>query len=248
MRFKLTIEYDGTNLCGWQKQNNQDSVQVRLEKAIFELTKEKVETIASGRTDAGVHALGQVVHFDLPTNIALNFDEYKLRKGINHFLKNQQVSVISIEKVNEDFHARFSAKKRFYRYIILNRPSPPVIDQNRVWHVANKLDLENIIKGAKYFEGKHDFTSFRASECQAQNPVKTIDEIKISKDGDRLYIDVSALSFLHHMIRNISGTLKEVGEGKRNPEDIKKIIEAKNRSEAGMTAPACGLYFVKVAY
>ncbi len=247
-RYKIIVEYDGTELVGWQKQPGQRSVQGVLEEAIFKLTQEAVTLTASGRTDAGVHSYGQAVSFDL----VKEFDTHSLRQGINFYMVEQPVSVLEAEKVVDDFSARFSARKRYYRYVILNRPSPTVIDRNRAWHIINPLNIDAMRQGAKHLEGKHDFSSFRASECQSKNPVKTLDPIHISEHyfefGNYIYIDVSALSFLHHMVRNITGTLVNVGMGKTAPDDIKSILEAKDRKAAGPTAPACGLYFIGVDY
>lgn len=247
-RYKITVEYDGTELVGWQKQQGQNSVQGILEDAIFALSQERVETVAAGRTDAGVHAFGQVVSFDLNKK----FDMYNLRQGINFHMQNTPVVVAAAEEVHADFSARFDAKMRHYKYVILNRPSLPVIDRNRVWHIPGELDVDEMDAAAGYFIGNHDFTSFRASECQAKNPVKTIDNISIDVQdmdfGSYIYIDISAISFLHHMVRNMVGTLVDVGMGKRKPEDIEKIIAAKDRTKAGPTAPASGLFFMKVDY
>jgi tRNA pseudouridine38-40 synthase len=241
-RYKITIEYEGTDLVGWQKQPGQNSVQQILEDAIFGLSQERVETVASGRTDAGVHALGQVVSFDMVKQIE------NLRQGINFHMQNKPVVVVAAEKVSDDFNARFSAKKRYYRYTILNRSSVPVIDKNRVWHIAQPLDIRLMKKAAKHLKGNHDFTSFRASECQAKSPVKTLDKIKIERDGDYVHMYFSALSFLHHMVRNMAGTLAQVGYGKIAPDEVKNILAAKDRTKAGVQAPACGLYFIKVDY
>lgn len=243
-RYKLIIEYDGTDLCGWQRQNDMPTVQGNLEQAIESMTGEKIEVVASGRTDAGVHAIAQVVHFDIDKEYEL----HKIEGGLNHYLTEKQVSVISAHKVSEEFHARFSAIKRYYRYIILNRKAPTVLKKNRVWHVIQPLDIKKMQEAAEYLLGNHDFSSFRASECQSETPVKTLDSIDISVSDEEIYFDISARSFLHHMCRNIVGTLKEVGEGRIAPSDIKKIIEDKDRSSAGITAPAYGLYFMKVDY
>ena len=243
-KYKITIEYDGTNLVGWQKQPNQASIQSILEDAIFYLSQEHVDLTAAGRTDAGVHALGQVAHFELKKD----FTENNIRQGINFHIKNKSVAVVAVEKVLADFSARFSAKKRYYKYAILNRSSVPALDRNRVWHVPQELDINAMKKAAKYFKGNHDFTSFRATECQAKSPVKTLDKIKIEQVGEYIYLYFSAKSFLHHMVRNMTGTLVEVGLGRKNPKDIPQILKAKDRAKAGQTAPACGLYFVKVDY
>lgn len=247
-KYKLTLEYDGTDLVGWQKQVDQNSVQGILEDAIFGLSQERVETVAAGRTDAGVHALGQVVSFD----INKKFDMYSLRHGINFHMQNKPVVVLNAEEASEDFSARFSATKRYYRYVILNRPSMPIIDKNRVWQISQPLDIDKMEEAAEHLIGHHDFSSFRASECQAKNPVRTLDDIFIEEHefefGRYIYIDFTALSYLHHMVRNIVGTLADVGLGKTIPEAIPDILKAKDRTKAGPTAPATGLFFTGVDY
>lgn len=243
-RYKLTIEYDGTGLVGWQKQENGPSVQQFLEEAIEALTQERIETVGSGRTDAGVHALGQVVHFDLEKN----FEEHNIRDGLNHHLKKNNISVISAEIVDGEFHARFDAKKRKYLYRILPRKSPPALRKGKVWHVYQPIDIQAMEEASKCLIGKHDFTSFRATVCQAKSPVKTLDKIEIEQKDDEIHVTVEARSFLHHMVRNIVGTLVQVGIGKWQPDDVKKALEAKDRSAAGLNAPAEGLYFVEVKY
>ena len=251
-RYKVTIEYDGTGLVGYQKQPNQISVQSIVEEAIYGLSQERVNIVAAGRTDAGVHAYGQVIHFDLDKE----FDENNITNGINFHMQEKPVAALKTEIVDEDFHARFLATKRHYIYKILNRQTPTILEKNRVWQMPYNVDFEAMKKAAKYLEGNHDFSSFRASECQARTPVKTIDEIRLEYvegdaargEGDYIYLHVSALSFLHHMVRNITGTLVDVGKGKIKAEDIPKIIEAKDRTKAGQMAPASGLYLVKVDY
>ena len=243
-RYKLTIEYDGTGLVGWQRQENGLSVQQCLEEAFEKFLQEKVVTTAAGRTDAGVHALGQVVHVD----IKKQYDLKKISGALNFHLKGKNITVVEVKKVSGKFNARHSAKKRTYLYRILNRRSPPALRKDNVWHVPVKLDVAKMKKAAKYLEGKHDFTSFRASVCQAKSPVKTIDKITVQKKGDEIHITVIAKSFLHHMVRNIVGTLQMVGNGKWQPHDVKKALEARDRNAAGPTAPAHGLYFVSVKY
>lgn len=243
-RYKLVIEYLGSGFVGWQKQKNCISVQEVIENAIYSFTNEKVALYAAGRTDAGVHAKGQVAHvaFEKET------DNIRFIKAINHFVRPHKVSIISCEQVEDSFHARFSATKRHYEYIILNRGSPSAIDENRIWHVYAPLDLSKMREAALFLVGHHDFSSFRAKECQAHSPMKTLDKLNILKEGDYIKFQLSALSFLHHMVRNIVGTLKLVGEGKMSPQYVKHILDAKNRSVAGVTAPADGLYFMKVDY
>lgn len=243
-RYKITIEYDGADFCGWQKQETQISVQSVIEEAIKKFSGEEAEVFASGRTDSGVHALGQVAHFDL----SKEFPQDKVREAINFHLRPKPVVVIDAEEVDENFHARFSAKKRYYVYRALERQPPPVIQRGRVWHVHKVLDIAAMKKAAKFLIGKHDFSSFRDSQCQAKSPEKTLDEIRIERVGDEVHFYFTATSFLHHMVRNIVGTLEMVGRGKWPPEEVKKILEAKDRKEAGQTAPAEGLYFLRVEY
>lgn len=246
MRYKITIEYDGTNLLGWQKQNEGVSVQYFLEEAINGFSHKYVEVIGAGRTDAGVHALGQVAHFDLETIM----DTFHIKEAINARLRilEAPVSVLEVEEVDDSFHARFSAKGRGYIYRILNRRAPTVLLKDRVWVTGFPLDVEKMRQGAKYLIGHHDFSSFRGAGCQAASPVKTLDKIDIDVYGDEIVFTVEARSFIYHQVRNIVGTLKQLGEGRLEPEDIKKILEAKDRKAAGVTAPACGLYLNKVMY
>lgn len=246
MRYKLTLEYDGTDTLGWQRQLDGPSVQEYLETVLELLSGTHSEVAAAGRTDAGVHALAQVAHIDFETKM----EPWKIREAFNANLRQADapVAVIDVEPVSDDFHARFSAKGRGYIYRILNRRAPSVLRENRVWWVPVPLDVEQMQKGAAYLLGHHDFTSFRASACQAKSPVKTLDKLDIVKEGDEIIFIVEAKSFLHHQVRNMVGTLKMVGEGKLVPEDIKRILEAKDRSAAGATAPACGLYLNKVVY
>ena len=246
MRYKITIEYDGTNLLGWQKQNEGVSVQYYLEEAINGFSHQYVEVIGAGRTDAGVHALGQVAHFDLETNM----DAFHIKEAINARLRilEAPVSVLEVEEVDGNFHARFSAKGRGYIYRILNRRAPTVLLKDRVWVTGYPLDVEKMRQGAQYLIGHHDFSSFRGAGCQAASPVKTLDKIDIDVYGDEIVFTVEAKSFIYHQVRNIVGTLKQVGEGRITPEDVKVILEAKDRRAAGVTAPACGLYLNKVKY
>lgn len=241
-RYKITVEYDGTNLIGWQQNDQGDSAQSLLQDAIYQFAQERVDVYSAGRTDAGVHARAMVAHFDL----ARETDANTVMRAINFYLNNKPVAVIDCVAVADDFHARFSCKQRHYQYRILNRPSPAVLDKNRVWHVPGNLDVSAMRSAAQKLIGNHDFTSFRASQCQAASPVKTLDRIDINQMGDVITIDVSARSFLHHMVRNIVGTLVEIGQGK--PHDIDQILAAHNRSEAGVTAPASGLYFISADY
>ena len=248
MRYKITIEYDGTNILGWQRQLDGPSVQEYLEKALSYLSSDgqEIPVQGAGRTDAGVHALAQVAHFDLKREIA----DWKLRDALNFHLREQEapVIVLDVEAVDDSFNARFSAKGRGYIYRILNRRSPAILEKDRVWWVPVDLDIDKMKEGAKYLLGHHDFSSFRAAACQAKSPIKTLDKLEISQRGEEIIFEVEAKSFLHHQVRNMVGTLKLVGDGHLLPQDVKTILEAKDRKAAGPTAPACGLYLSKVWY
>ncbi|MCC2646965.1 MAG: truA [Rickettsiaceae bacterium] len=243
-RYKITIEYVGTDFCGWQRQQTGQSIQALIENAIKKFSQEEVNVIGSGRTDAGVHALGQVAHFDLVKNC----EPFTVMRAINHYLKPNLIAVQDCCIVDESFHARFSAKKRHYIYRLINREGKIVIDNNRAWQIRPPLDISNMRDASQYLIGEHDFTSFRTIHCQAKSPVKTIDNIELEKDGEEIKIFFSANSFLHHMVRNMTSALVYVGLNKLSPEDIKNILLAKDRSKAPPTAPAFGLYFTKVEY
>jgi tRNA pseudouridine38-40 synthase len=243
-RYKLIIEYDGSNYAGWQKQKGLPSIQETLESRIQELIKEPVQLFASGRTDAGVHAKGQVAHFESEKEV----DPYKLTGALNFFLKSTNIAILEIAEAEERFHARFSAKMRYYEYLILNRNAPSILFPGKFWHIKEKLDYNLMQEGANYLLGKHDFTSFRAKDCQADSPIRTLNLVLFEKEGDIIKFTIAARSFLHHMVRNIIGTLRLVGNKKISPEQIKLILEAKDRSKAGQTAPPQGLYFLKTDY
>lgn len=243
-RYKCKVEYDGTAFCGWQRQGDALSVQQTLEEAIEKFCTEQVRIHTAGRTDAGVHATGQVIHFDL----AQAYDTYKIHGGINFHARPQPVCVLSVEEVNEEFHARFSAKKRYYKYRIVNRRTPLIIDANRAWQVPLPLDVSAMKEAAAHLIGKHDFSSFRASECQAKSPIKTLDELRIEQNGEEIVFYLSAQSFLHHMVRIIVGSLEHVGSGRWTPQDIQKALAACDRRAGGRTAPAQGLYLTQVDY
>ena len=243
-RYKMEIEYDGTGLVGWQTQKDGLSVEQIIEEAIFKFSHQKTEVYGAGRTDAGVHAIAQTAHFDLETKMTEN----KLCLAINALMSPHSVSVIRVTKVADDFHARFDAKRRFYVYKILNRRAAPALDRDRVWWVSRPLNDEKMRQGSVFLIGKHDFTSFRSSECQAKSPVKTMDRIDIVRKGDMIEGYFEARSFLHHQVRNIMGTLKAVGEGRIAPDDVKRILDARDRRCAGVTAPAHGLYLLGVEY
>ena len=245
-RYKLTIEYDGSDYVGWQRQANGPSIQEAIEDAVFALSGERTEVAGSGRTDAGVHALGQVAHVDID-NDRLNAD--KVRMGLNFHLKRAPISILDCIVITDlEFHARFSARRRSYLYRILNRASPPALDRGRVWFIPRDIDAEKMHAAAQGLLGNHDFTSFRSSHCQADSPVKTLDRLDVSRAGDEVHVRAEARSFLHHQVRNFVGSLALVGEGKWSPEDLVTALEAHDRSAAGPTAPAEGLYLVSVGY
>lgn len=250
-RWKLTIEYDGTNFAGWQRQDNALSVQECIETAMQKFCGETVALTVAGRTDAGVHAVGQVAHVDIPKPV----DAKAVRDATNFHLRPHKVAIISAEPAAPEFNARMSAFRRVYCYrIVMNRRAETILDDNRAWHINLPLDISAMNVAAKFLHGTHDFTSFRAAECQAKSPLRSIDRLEVVESkynltfGTHIEVWAEARSFLHHQIRNITGTLKLVGEGKWKPEDVRAALEAKDRAKAGPTAPACGLYFVRVDY
>ncbi|NRB11406.1 MAG: tRNA pseudouridine(38-40) synthase TruA [Rickettsiaceae bacterium] len=243
-RYKIIIEYIGKGFYGWQIQENLPTIQGVIEQAILEFTKEKVAVIASGRTDTGVNAYAQVAHFDL----SKEYVPYQVTSSLNHFIRPHKIGIIDCEIVSNEFHARFSAKARHYVYKILNRNGINIIDKDLKLWVKDKLDITVMRQASKYLIGKHDFSSFRAKECQAKSAIKTLSEIRVEEEGDNIDIYFSAPSFLHHMVRNIVGSLLLVGRGKWSPEKIKQVLEAKDRKLAGPTAPAYPLYFIGTDY
>jgi tRNA pseudouridine38-40 synthase len=243
-RYRLTLEYAGGPFVGWQRQAEGASVQGALETAIEKLSGERITVTGAGRTDAGVHALGQVAHFDLEKT----FEAGKVRDALNHYLRPDPVCVLDAAAADGEFHARFSATSRHYLFRILNRRSPPALEEGRVWHVSPRLDAEAMHAAAQYLVGQHDFTTFRAAECQAASPVKTLDRLDVSRRADEIHIEASARSFLHHQIRSFAGTLKLVGEGKWTPRDVAAALAAKDRARCGPVSPPDGLYLVRVDY
>ncbi|MAQ70818.1 MAG: tRNA pseudouridine(38-40) synthase TruA [Alphaproteobacteria bacterium] len=252
-RWKLTVEYDGTPFCGWQIQDNLPTVQQVVENALKSFCQQDIRVQCAGRTDAGVHAWGQVAHLDLDYGDR-DLRPYEFAKAINAHMRGFPVSVVRAEKVTDDFHARFGAKTKHYRYLILNRKSAATFDENRAWWLPKKLDIGPMQEAARYLVGTHNFNSFRAAACQSNNPVRTIDEILVSEQnyddfgGKLITIDVKGQSFLHHMVRNIAGTLAVVGKKHWTPVDVKNALDAKDRTKGGPTAPAYGLYLVKINY
>ena len=244
VRHALLVEYDGTPFVGWQHQANGLSVQQVLEEAVKRLTGESARVQGAGRTDAGVHALGQVAHVDL----SREWPAHRLRAGLNFHLKSHPVVVRAAAIAPADFHARFSATARHYLYRILNRAAPPALEKNRVWHVPQVLDAGIMHEAAQALVGRHDFTTFRASQCQAASPVKTLSAISVSRAGEEIHIRVSARSFLHNQVRSIAGSLKLVGQGKWTAGDLRAALQARDRAACGPVAPPQGLYLVQVDY
>ena len=243
-RYKLTIEYDGGPFVGWQRQRNGRSVQQSIEEAIAAFSQEKVVVKGAGRTDAGVHALGQVAHVDL----VRDWPADTVRDAVNAHLRPDPIGVLAVEPVTNDFDARFSARQRHYLYRILDRRAPPVLDRDRVWNVSARLDSDAMHLAAQALVGRHDFTTFRAAECQAKSPVKTLDRLDVSREGEEIAIRASARSFLHNQVRSMVGALKKVGEGKWPVAEVGAALAACDRSRSGPVAPARGLYLVSVDY
>jgi tRNA pseudouridine38-40 synthase len=243
-RYKLTIEYDGTPFIGWQAQENGVSVQSVLTEAVAAFAGERATVFGAGRTDTGVHALGQVAHIDL----GKDWDTGNVRDAINFHLRPQPVAVLTAEKVAADFDARFSAIKRHYFYRIVNRRADLTLDQNRAWRVPRLLDSDAMHAAAQRLIGKHDFTTFRSTECQAKSPVKTLDRLDVVRDGDEVRVIAAARSFLQHQVRSMVGSLVHVGEGKWSTEDLTTALAARDRTRCGQVAPPHGLYLLKVDY
>ena len=243
-RYKIKIEYEGTPFVGWQFQKNGQSIQEVLQKAIYKFSKEKVTVIGAGRTDSGVHALGQTAHFDLKKKI----NKKKILPAINQNIENNSVTVLKVNKANKKFHARHDAKKRTYRYLIVNRQSPLALQKNKAWHIRKKLDLLSMKKGAKFLLGTHDFSTFRASACGAKSPIRTMEKILIKKHKDKIILQFTSRSFLQQQVRSMVGCLKYLGEAKWNLKDFIKSFKSKNRLKCAPPAPACGLYLAKVEY
>ncbi len=244
MRYKLHIEYDGTNYSGWQRQENSSSIQANIEQAIEKFCGMKVTVNGAGRTDSGVHASGQIAHFDLDEEKDLN----TIIHAINFYLKYEKISILNVEKVPDNFDARFSAIMRYYRYKIINRQSPLTFHSNTHAHINQRLDISLMQQAADYFIGKHDFTTFRSASCQSKSPVKSIENIIVSKEKEKIYVDFIAKSFLHTQVRSIMGCIIKVGMGSWNLSMIPEIIEAKDRTKCAMLAPSCGLYLRKIDY
>lgn len=243
-RYRVILEYDGTPFVGWQVQARGRSVQGRLAEAVHRFSGETVAPRGAGRTDAGVHALAQVAHFDL----AREWPTDTVRAAVNFHLKPDPIAVIGCAIVPDGFDARFSALARHYRYRILSRRAPPVLDRDRVWWVPHRLDAAAMDEAARLLAGRHDFTTFRAAGCQARSPIKTLDRLAVTVAGDEIVIEASARSFLHNQVRSMVGSLRLVGEGKWSAADLGAALAARDRAGCGPVAPARGLYLVKVDY
>ncbi len=243
-RYRMSIEYDGTPFSGWQRQAGQPSVQAAIEDAIARLEQTPVTLFGAGRTDAGVHALGQVAHIDL----AKTWAPEKLMAAINAQVRPDPVSVFDVRETSDSFHARFSASARHYEYRIRDRRPPPALDRDRVWWVPYRLDEAAMHTAAQELTGHHDFTTFRSSQCQSKSPVKTLDRLDVSRQGRDVIVRASARSFLHNQVRSLVGTLKLAGEGKWSAAEVRDALTAADRSACGPVAPPQGLYLVSVDY
>ncbi|MBM7044460.1 MULTISPECIES: tRNA pseudouridine(38-40) synthase TruA [Rhizobium] len=245
-RYKMTVEYDGGPYVGWQRQTNGPSVQGAIEGAILSLTRETVSTRGAGRTDSGVHAMGQVMHVDL----IREWEPYTLRKALNAHLRlaGERVVILDIAEVDTSFDARFSALRRHYLYRIIARRPPLALEAGRAWWVPKEMDHEVMHAAAQTLVGRHDFTTFRSANCQANSPVRTLDRLDVTRNGELIEIRATAQSFLHNQIRSFAGTLKLAGEGKWTSDDVRAALEARDRKACGPVAPPDGLYFMQVDY
>ena len=243
-RWKLTIEYDGGPFMGWQRQDHGPSVQQTLEEALHRMTGELASVTAAGRTDAGVHALAMSAHVDVTKSLT----PHRLREGLNALVRPHPVSILEVEEVADDWHARFSCIGRRYVYRMLCRRAPPALDHGRVWHIAAPLDIETMRAGAAHLIGRHDFTTFRSAHCQSDSPVKTLDRLDVTRAGEEIQVTAAARSFLHHQVRSMVGCLALVGRGQWSPNDMRQALDAHDRAALGLNAPPHGLYFVEAIY
>jgi tRNA pseudouridine38-40 synthase len=243
-RWRLTIEYDGGPFMGWQRQDHGLSVQQSLEVALHRMTGEQAALTAAGRTDAGVHALAMSAHVDVTKSLT----PHRLREGLNALVRPHPISVLEVEEVADDWHARFSCVGRRYLYRVLCRRAPPALDSGRVWHIPVPLDVEAMREGAAHLVGCHDFTTFRSAHCQSDSPVKTLDRLEVVEVGEEIHVTAAARSFLHHQVRSMVGCLALVGRGQWAPVDMRKALEARDRAALGLNAPPLGLYFVEAIY
>jgi tRNA pseudouridine38-40 synthase len=243
--YQIIIEYDGTNFVGWQKQTNGISVQSVIEKILTKILKTRIIIYGSGRTDSGVHAQGQSAHFNINYKIG---NKFLFLNSVNFFLNKKKISILKINERKTNFHARFSAKKREYRYFILNRLAPPSLDSNKVWHIKSSLNLKSMKKAANLLKGKKNFSAFRSSSCSAKSPIKTLEEATVKKTEDKIVIIFKSKSFLQQQVRSMVGCLKYVGEGKWDLKKMENNIKLKKRINCAPPAPAHGLYLFKIFY
>ena len=243
-RYKLTLEYDGGPFVGWQRQANGVSVQEALEDALFALGGERASVHGAGRTDAGVHALGQVAHVDLQRD----WDPFRVGEGLNAHLVPRPIAVLRVERAADDFDARHSASARHYLYRIVNRRAPLTLERGRAWRVKPPLEAEAMHEAARALIGRHDFTTFRDLQCQAKSPIRTLDRLDVRREGETIFFEVGARSFLHRQVRSMVGSLVDVGSGRWSAADLKAALEAADRSRCGQVAPACGLTLAHVDY
>jgi len=246
-RIKLKIEYDGTEYVGWQAQRNGVSIQGEIEESLKQIFNQEIKLYVAGRTDAGVHALSQVAHFDIE-NLSIETD--KIFKALNFFLKKKKnkITILESKIVNKNFHSRFSVRKKYYLYQVFNRETQSYIQENKVWFIPQKINIERMKNASKFFLGKNDLNAFRSIDCQAKSSIRTIDEIKIKKESDFIKLRISGKSFLHNQVRIMVGTLIQVGKEILKETDIKRIIQSKDRKNAGPTAPPSGLYLERILY
>ncbi len=244
IRYKIKIEYDGTPFVGWQFQKNGISIQKVLQDAIFLFSNEKIIVNGAGRTDSGVHALAQIAHFDLKKKIK----KKNFLPGVNKYIGNKPITILNIKKTSKKFHSRFDAKKRTYEYIIINRKSPLALQKNKAWHISKKLNIKVMKKGAKLLKGTHDFSTFRASSCQAKSPIKTLKKASVKKDGEKIIIKFTSKSFLQQQVRSMVGCLKYLGEKKWSLKKFTEVFKSKKRTLCAVPAPSHGLFLEKVIY
>lgn len=243
-RFKLTIEYNGAPFSGWQRQNDRPSVQQAIEDAVSALDQAPTQVFGAGRTDAGVHALGQVAHFDLVKDLPAS----RVRDALNHHLKTDAIAILSAEAVHDAFNARFDAIERTYLYRIIDRRPPLTLERGKIWRIPRKLDVDAMHECAQVLIGRHDFTTFRDTMCQAKTPIRTMDEIRVSRIGAEIHLFFRARSYLHRQVRSITGSLVETGIGKWSKADMRTALEAHDHAACGPVAPAEGLYLNTVLY
>ncbi|ABM45005.1 tRNA pseudouridine synthase A [Bartonella bacilliformis str. Heidi Mejia] len=245
-RFKLTLEYDGSNYAGWQRQAELRTVQGAVEQAIFHFSGQQLTITTAGRTDAGVHATGQVAHVDFEKDWHVN----TIHNALNAHLRQQgdNIAILNVENIPDSFDARLSAVKRHYLFKILNRRAPPALNAKRVWWLPRPLNADAMHKAAQKLVGKHDFTTFRSAHCQAKSPIRTLECLDVQREGEEIFLYARARSFLHHQIRSFAGSLMEVGIGRWTAQDLEEALHAKDRARCGMVAPPSGLYLTQVDY